>query len=238
MEQNEKIIEKQAIELARARKKEIARKWTDPERFPPEEEPVSVFMAGCPGAGKTEASIELLESLDGNGSPIIRIDPDELRDEFPGYTGGNSWLFQAGVSILVEKIHDLALKQKQSFLLDGTLTNYRIAEQNVKRSLKKGRFVQILYVYQEPKLAWEFVKAREQKEGRNIRPEDFVRQYFAAREVVNRLKGELGKELRVDLLVKDHDGSHKAYKAGIDKIDNHLPEKYDPESLEKLLGLR
>ncbi len=25
---------------------------------------------------------------------ILRIDPDELRNEFETYTGGNSWLFQ------------------------------------------------------------------------------------------------------------------------------------------------
>lgn len=68
---------------------------------------------------------------------ILRIDPDELRCEFADYTGGNAWLFQSAVSVLVEKIHDLALKQKQSFLLDGTLSNYRKAEQNISRSLKK-----------------------------------------------------------------------------------------------------
>lgn len=156
----------------------------------------------------------------------------------PEYEGGNSWLFQKGVSVLVDKIHDLALKQKQSFLLDGTLTNYEIAEKNIKRSLNKGRTVQILYVYQEPKLAWQFVQARERNEGRNIRPEDFARQYFSAREVVNKIKQKFGKELRVDLLIKDYDGSHKVYKAGVDRIDNHVPEKYDRSALEKLLGLR
>lgn len=240
MEMNEehKAVEKRALEFARSKKKEIAKRWTDPEVFPPEDQPVSVFMAGCPGAGKTEASIELLESVGENGSHILRIDPDDLRAEFPEYKGGNSWLFQKGVSVLVDKIHDLALKQKQSFLLDGTLTNYRIAEQNIKRSLGKDRMIQILYVYQEPKLAWEFVQARERKEGRKIRPEDFARQYFLAREVVNKLKQTFGRELRVDLLIKDYDGSHKVYKAGIDRIDNHVPEKYDPPALEKLLGLR
>lgn len=238
MTEDEKSIEQKALEFARANKKEIAKRWTDPSVFPPEEEPVSVFMAGSPGAGKTETSIELLESLDGNGAQVLRIDPDELRGEFEGYGGGNSFLFQKAVSVLVEKIHDLALKQKQSFLLDGTLTNFKKAKSNIERSLRKGRTVQILYVYQEPQLAWRFVQARERKEGRNIRPEDFVDQYFAAREVVNRLKAEFGKALKVDLLIKDYDGSHKAYKAGIDRIDNHVPEKYDRPALEKLLGLR
>jgi adenylylsulfate kinase-like enzyme len=152
--QEEKKIEDEALEFARKHKKAIAKRLTDPERFVPEDEPVSVFMAGSPGAGKTEASIELLAMVEADNSEILRIDPDDLRLEFPGYTGDNSCLFQKGISVLVEKVHDLALKQKQSFLLDGTLSNYGKAEQNISRSLKKGRVVQILYVYQEPMLAY------------------------------------------------------------------------------------
>lgn len=194
-------------------------------------------MAGSPGAGKTEASIELLTLIEENGVEILRIDPDELRHEFPNYTGSNSWLFQKGVSILVEKIHDLALSQKQSFLLDGTLSNYDKAEHNISRSLKKRRVVQILYVYQEPSLAWEFVKSRELVEGRRIQPEHFIEQYFAARGVVNRLKTKFGADLKVDLLLKNTDNTHRLYEAGVDQIDNHLPEKYTIADLKKLVGL-
>lgn len=233
----EKAIEEQALAFARKHKKAIAKRLTAPERFMPEEEPVSVFMAGSPGAGKTEASIELLKAVAENGFEVLRIDPDELRSEFPAYTGDNSWLFQKGVSVLVEKLHDLALKQKQSFLLDGTLSHYGKSEKNISRSLRKGRVVQILYVYQEPHLAWEFVQSREAVEGRKIRPEHFVEQYFAARNVVNRLKQAFGKELRVDLLLKNTDNSNRLYKAGIDQIDNHVPEKYTPASLAKMLGI-
>ncbi len=53
---------------------------------------------------------------------------------------------------------------------------------------KRGRTVQILYVYQEPILAWNFVQRREAVEGRGILPEHFIKQYFAARDVVNTLK--------------------------------------------------
>ena len=226
-----------ALDFARKNKKDIAKRLTDASRFLPEDEPVSVFMAGSPGAGKTEASIELLAIVEENFAEILRIDPDELRHEFPYYTGDNSWLFQPAVSVLVEKIHDLALKQKQSFLLDGTLTNYDKAKQNIARSLKKNRVVQILYVYQEPALAWEFVKSREAVEGRHIKRETFIDQYFAARNVVNQLKTAFGSDIRVDLLLKNTDNSHKLYKAGIDQIDNHVPEKYTPADLAKMLGL-
>lgn len=227
---DERRIYEKALNFARKNKKLIAARLTNPDQFPPEDHPVSVFMAGSPGAGKTEASKELLEGF-GEASRILRIDPDELRDEFEDYRGGNAWLFHSAVSILVDRIFDLALKRGQSLILDGTLSNYEKAENNIRRSLKKNRKVEILYVYQRPELAWKFVQAREVVEGRRISPEDFVNQYFAARKAVNSLKREFGAEIRVDLLMKNIDGSHRWYKAGVDQVDNHVPEQYDEESL-------
>jgi predicted ABC-type ATPase len=224
------------ISFARSNKKAIARRRADRALYPPEEEPVSVFMAGSPGAGKTEASIALLNLF--ADTAILRIDPDELRSEFAAYAGGNAWLFQGGVSILVEKILDFAIDQRQSFLLDGTFSNLDVAKRNVERSLCKGRFVQILYVYQNPLLAWGFVKAREKAEGRRIRPEHFVDQYFAARDVVNALKLEYGGDVHVDLLLKHIDNSGRLYKAGVDKIDYHIPEQHSRADLTAKLGLQ
>lgn len=228
-------IEEEALTFARAHKKDIAKRLTDPAIYLREKNPVSVFMAGSPGAGKTEASIELLKETD--GPAVIRIDPDELRAEFPAYNGANAWLFQRAVSVLVDRIHDMALDQSQSFLLDGTLSHYDVARKNIERSLKRKRIVQILYVYQEPMLAWEFVQAREAAEGRRIRPETFIDQYFAAREVVNRLKREFGKDISVDLLLKNNDNSRRLYQAGVDQIDNHIPEKYSRTDIEQVLKL-
>ena len=231
----EQHIWDEAIAFARSNKKAIGRRLTTKEQYPPEEEPVSVFMAGSPGAGKTEASIALVNFF--ADTAILRIDPDELRNEFATYTGGNSWLFQGGVSILVEKVLDNAIEQKQSFLLDGTFSNLGVARRNVERSLNRGRFVQILYVYQNPVLAWEFVKAREEAEGRRIGSEHFVDQYFAARDVVNALKLEYGGDIHVDLLLKHIDNSGRLYKAGVDKIDYHIPEQYTRADLTAMLGL-
>ena len=54
--------------------------------------------------------------------------------------------------------------------------------------------------------------------------------------MVNRLKLEFGRAIQVDLLLKNNDGSHRAYEANIDQIDNHVPEKYDVRALATLLG--
>lgn len=227
-------IKAAALEFARKNKKRIAKEVADTLTYPKEANPVSVFMAGSPGAGKTEIAKALIQELANNGDKVLRIDADELRERFENYTGTNSHLFQAATSVLVEKLHDIALIRKQSFILDGTLTNYAKAKHNIIRSLGKKRPVAILYVYQEPKQAWEFVQAREAIEGRRIRPKTFVDQYFAAREAVNALKQEFGDSINVDLMIKDIDGTNRGYKANVDAIDNHLPEKYDREAIIKI----
>lgn len=235
--EDERRLEDEAIAFAKAHRTAIARRLADSAVFPGEENPVSVFMAGSPGAGKTEASIELLGALaaDLDGVRVLRIDPDELRAELPGYDGKNAWLFQRAVVPVVERIHDLALKQQQSFLLDGTLSNYAVAERNIRRSLDKKRLVQILYVYQEPASAWQFVQARERLEGRQIRPETFVEQFFAARQVVEQLKVKFGQLVKVDLLLKSLDGSNRSYHANVEQIASYVPQKYSAEDVEKLV---
>ena len=220
-------IKEAAIAFAKANKKAIARRLCAKDQYPPEKDPVSIFMAGSPGAGKTEASIELIDAV----GPTIRIDPDELRSEFPMYAGGNAHLFQGGVSIVVDKMLDLVFDHDQSFLLDGTLTNEPKACYNIDRSLKHKRAVQVLYVYQDPCQAWQFVCAREEMEGRRIDLETFVGQYFESRRVVNALKAKYGADIKVDLLLKNNDGSNRAYQANVQNIDHYAPEAYDENRL-------
>lgn len=228
-------IEETAVKYAKANRTQIANRLTDPEIFQPEDSPVSVFMAGSPGAGKTEASKALITEITNGRNDILRIDPDDLRDEFDTYEGNNSYLFHRAVSILVERIHDKALKQNQSFVLDGTLSKYEKAKDNINRSLNRGRTALIIYVYQNPLLAWQFVRARERVEGRRILAEHFIDQYYGARDTVDRLKQHFGKRIEIDLLLKNTDNTVRSYKANIDRIDNHIPDNYDREALEKQL---
>lgn len=176
-----------------------------------------------------------MERYEGFGS-ILRIDPDDLRDHFPGYTGNNSWLFQRAVSIVVDKIHDLMLNQRQSFILDGTLSRLGVARKNVQRSLRRGRAVQIFYVYQDPALAWEFVKSREEVEGRNIPLQSFISQFLDVRDVVTQLKEGFGDQLTVDIIIKNNDGSSEEWLSDVQSIEDCLPERYAHEQLDQLFA--
>lgn len=66
--------------------------------------PVSIFMAGSPGAGKTEFSKHLIDEIMGAKGKIVRIDPDEIRVWLPQYKEGRAELFQEAVSTAVSKI--------------------------------------------------------------------------------------------------------------------------------------
>jgi UDP-N-acetylglucosamine kinase len=207
-------IQAAALAFAKKEGKRIAKELTAPSIFSPDEKPISVFMAGSPGAGKTEFSRNIILAVleDSTQHNVIRIDSDDLRSRLPGYTGGNSYLFQGATSLIVEKIHDHALKQKQSFILDGTFSNYEKALENITRSLNKNRNVIIFYVYQDPRIAWEFTKERETAEGRNIPKEAFIKQFFGAKETVNQLNKKIGEKITIYVVKKD-------YKHNIEKVE-------------------
>ena len=235
MTEDEKRIEQEAIKFAKKNRTAIANELTNRKRFPPEDEPVAVFMAGSPGAGKTETSREFLQEVEATN--VIRLDPDELRHYFEQYTGDNSFLFQRAVSSIVERTLDNAFKRKQSFLLDGTLSNYAIAEKNIKRAIDRGRAVLVLFVYQSPELAWKFVQSRERVEGRRINPEIFVEQFLESQAVVRKLKQQFGGQIKIDLLLKDNEGGTRMYHANIQAVENRVKQKFTRESLTPLIRL-
>ncbi|MHB8860533.1 MAG: zeta toxin family protein [Minisyncoccota bacterium] len=237
MTEEEQRIKADAVAFAKANKNktEIAKRRTDVKRFPPDTQPVSVFMAGSPGAGKTESSFRLIERLTGGRDGVLRIDSDELRSEFAAYNGTNSYLFQGATSILADRMQDLALHNNQSYVFGGTLSNLERTRENIRRSLDHERLVQILYVYQDPLQAWNAVQAREKRDGRMVPKDSFIEQYFLSHENVDTLKAEFGKQIRVDLIVKNTDGTDFRYKENIDVIDSYVDERYSRDTLRAVL---
>ena len=77
-----------AIEFAKKNKELIASELTDKLIYILDEKPISIFMAGSPGAGKTEYSKNLIEMQEKyKNHKVLRIDGDDLREKIPGYTG-------------------------------------------------------------------------------------------------------------------------------------------------------
>lgn len=236
----EERLRQEAEEFARVNKKSVAKELTDLSKHAPDEIPISVFMAGSPGAGKTEYSKNLIRFLEKNKKhKIIRIDGDELRSLVPGYVGTNSYLFQGAISILVDKIHDTALEQRQTFLLDGTFSKYEKASININRSLSKNRPVLIFYVYQNPEVAWRFTQAREILEGRHIPKAAFIQQFLDSKKTVDQIRKNFDARI-VIFLVKKNFETHKVedvleIKCDGKQIDDYLERRYTQDDLENLL---
>ncbi len=205
---------------------------------------VSVFMAGAPGAGKTEFSRCLIRDRFGlDTTLIVRIDPDEIRMKIPTYIQGKAELFNRatikGVDILVDHCFDR--KFDKSFLLDGTLSNVEVARKNINRALDRGRKILIYFVYKDPVLAWDFTQKREKIEGRNIPKESFVNQYFGSIETINLLKSEYGKKIQIDLVQlatpnadTPHINDYK-FEFNINNVDGYIKTRYSKSTLLELL---
>ncbi len=108
----------------------------------------TIFMAGSPGAGKTEFSKRYQPALNKNDDFIveflksenltpqdidclfIRIDVDEIRSFIPQYqktdpisgTKGNSHVIQKAANKGLDILRDYCLKNEISFLHDGTFS--------------------------------------------------------------------------------------------------------------------
>ena len=229
----------QAIKFVKWNKIHIAKELTDPTKYASDAGPISVFMAGSPGAGKTEFSKSLIGILEKDQERrVVRIDGDEVRPLIPGYTGNNSHLFQGAISLVVEKMYDLVLHNKQSVVLDGTFSNHVKAVDNIKRSLERSRAVFIFYIYQKPDVAWKFTQAREEAEGRNIPKAAFIDQFLGARETVNRIAGELGDNVVIFFVKKDFEKNtvENIVKINpIKQVDDYIQERYTKDDLEKCL---
>jgi len=234
-------IKAAAVEFAKKNKMRVAREFADPLIYAPDVNPVSLFMAGSPGAGKTEYSkslIKLLAEDEKERRVVVRIDGDEIRPLIPGYNGNNSHLFQGAVSLIVEKIHDLVLHNKQNFILDGTFSKYEKAQDNIVRSLEKGRKVFIFYIYQKPDVAWKLTQARELIEGRNIPKSAFIEEFLGSRETIKKIYREFTNKVTIFLVEKDFEKSTENINR-IDSnkgdIDSQLGKYYTKEEIEKLI---
>jgi len=196
------------------------------------EEPVSVFMAGSPGAGKTEFSKRLLEKL---GGDVVRIDSDDIRNLFPQYNGRNSYIFNGPAALGVEKVYDYVLRKSLHVLLDGTLQNFEKAESNIERSLKNGRKVEIFYVFQDPLIAWDFTEKREAVEGRNIPKEAFVSSLFSSNQNIKMMKEKYAERIAIHIVLKNITNDNEEIHYNVKDVDKYVKIGYTQDELKNQL---
>lgn len=228
-------IEEKAKKWVKTNKKLLIEKFANPIKFPGVTNPFTIFMAGSPGAGKTEYSKSFIKDYPDQNTKIVRIDADEIKNEIPGYEGGNAYRFQGASAIGVEKLFDSVQQNGQNVIVDGTFADYKISLNDVKRALARDRKVGIVYVYQDPLIAWEYTKKREAIEKRHVSKAMFIDSYFSAKDNVNKVKSILGNKIILLLVEKDYTNKKEKYKFNVDKVDNFIQTKYNREDLERII---
>src|SRR3989344_4617725 len=208
MNDENSLIEENALVFIKTHKKEVLERFCSPPVCHPVTNPISLFMAGSPGAGKTEVSKSLIKKF--KNIPV-RIDADEIRVICPGYTGTNAHLFQKAANKGVNLLYDHALHNNINCIMDSTFA-YGGASKNIERSLKYSRKVEIWFVYQDPVRAWEFTKAREVKE-------------------------RFGSDIELNILVKDYEaGDEELYlNVQASELDRIVDSRYSEEELNSKL---
>lgn len=243
MTEEEKQIEQEAVRWVRrnANKQLVLKKFASPDVFKPVDVPLLIFTAGSPGAGKTEfikgfsQSIEQIEKA----KPVV-VDPDMVRELLPGYTGSNSFLFQRAVSIAVDDLLRYVIKNKQIAFVDGTLSDYPRARQNIQTAVDRYGSVIVCYVFQHPTIAWHFTRLREAVEGRNIQKEDFVNKFIGAKETVDKLKAKFSNKVTLHVILKDYKDT-KENKAvakvfnNVGSVEECFSFTYTKKSIERIL---
>lgn len=201
--------------------------------FPPEATPLSIFMAGSPGAGKTEIAHAIVQE---SNIPIVHVDADAIRAVIPGFDGKNASIFQEAATVGVDKLYDYALKHRQSVLLDTTFTPYPMVRSNVERSVRRNRPVIIMYIYQKPEWAWKFTKARERIEGRVVPREAFIRQFLDAPQCADRIHDEFPKKVALFVFRKDlYPRAKQRYFERVKSIRDTITIPYNQDDMERLI---
>ncbi len=170
MKTDDEII-KESIQYLNDNKQDFFKIYTN--GIKPSEYKGAIFTAGMSGVGKTELAIFLKEQ----NPNLLHIDTDEIREFFRpiGYNGQNSTLYQKASSRGFSELFTYALKNNLSLILDSNFANIAVAIKNIERLLKREYMINVMYLYNYPKLCFEYATRRELVTHRKVPQEVFLR---------------------------------------------------------------
>ena len=225
-----------AVTYVKKNKNLLIKKFADPSFFPSEKNPLSIFMAGAPGAGKTEFSENIVKVFARKYSKrFVHIDADRIKEWIPGYNGRNATLYHGASALGVEKLYDYSTQKGQNIIMDGTFADYEKSKKNIERSLKKRRHTEIYYLFQDPAASWAFTKRREAVTGRRIPAGAFVRSFLLSWENVDKIKREFGKAVVLNVIVKNLNTGLDKYKLNVDSVYPHVRVRYTENDLKNIV---
>lgn len=215
----------------RSHRKEFVRRLISNSGAVRSNNPAAIFMAGLPGAGKTEFTKSWIEN---SGLKVVRLDMDEIASQIDTYSPRKADKFRRAASALLSRTYDKVVKDKYDFIMDGTFGGAS-AIQNIERAVKHGYHVKVIYIYQEPKLAWEYTVAREKVEHRAIEIDGFLEAYYRTLDNLKKLDVLSLEGVSINLVVKDAQNRiAKTYDSiSMKDIDHYVNIEYNKDNLRK-----
>jgi len=203
------------LQWAKQNKKKIARAYLSSQHFESSDSPSIIFMAGLPGAGKTEFAKRLLPQLE---KPMLHIDLDNLAENISEYQPKFANLFRPGANIILEKLFDEAVKRKIDILMDGTLGHHKALE-NTRRVINKhGYKVRVYFISIDPITAWRNTLYREKVEHRNIENNGFINTYYQLLHNLNQIQDVFGGDIPISVVIKEDSSYMKNIVQNVDDI--------------------
>lgn len=219
---------------AKENKKDFAQNFVKKSHLTDDDKYSAFIMAGLPGSGKTEFSKEIVKTY---GIHTLRIDMDEIASQIPTYQPENADQFRKGATVLMNNIFDLVLKNRFNFILDGTFGSPH-AISNIERALRRNYTIKIMYVHQDPKLAWKYTLAREKIEHRAIEQQGFISTYFKIIHNLQALQFIGSPHLTLDIALKNPDNSiqkPRLRNVSPNQLDKLINRQYNEDSLKEYI---
>ena len=229
--------EEESVAWVKRNKKFIKNRFASIKDYPPDNYPSTIFMAGAPGAGKTEFSKLFIDKFyeSEKQKKIVRLDTDEIREIIPGYNGYNASMFQSASALGMEYLIDKVYEDKQNALIDTTFGLRHKAISNVERAIRRNRHITVSYLYQDPQISWGFVKDRTRKGLRYVPKDFYIENFFLARENANEVKRIFKEKVVLSIFVLNENHNIIYYEFDIDNINNYVKIPYTKDWLEKNL---
>jgi len=149
-----------------------------------------IFLAGAPGAGKTEFLESILQELQEN---FVVIDIDKYRSLFKWYNWENASKYQSLSVKVADKIISYCFKNNLNFIFDGTFRNYNKVQENFWQCKKHDRKAIVALIFQDPRVSFYWTFLRKLKKRRNVPIDVFINGFYGSIENVFRAKQDFSK---------------------------------------------